>query len=108
MATIRSVPPSATMRNGSKHLQNLLHNPLKLEPQHYKYSMDTYVELSVKKGTRRRHGDKPDTRTFISNLQQVMLQGDKWLNLLSNSENKLQPQMPKMLIFSRTLSKLQI
>ena len=56
-----------------KTLAKFITNPLQFEPHHYKYSMDTYVELSVKKGTRPRRGEKPDTRTFISNLQQVML-----------------------------------
>ena len=51
-------------------------------------SMDTYVEFSVKEGTKQQRGGEPDTRTFISDLQQIIPQGDKWLSLLSNGEKK--------------------
>ena len=51
-------------------------------------SMDTYVELSIKEGTRRKHGGEPGRRTFISDLQQIMPQCDKWLSRLINGENK--------------------
>ena len=51
-------------------------------------SMDTYVEFSVKEGTKQQRGGEPDTRTFISDLQQIVPQGDKWLSLLSNGEKK--------------------
>ena len=50
--------------------------------------MDTYVEFSVKEGTKQQRGGEPDTRTFISDLQQIIPQGDKWLSLLSNGEKK--------------------
>ena len=51
-------------------------------------SMDTYVEFSVKEGTKQQREGEPDTRTFISDLQQIIPQGDKWLSLLSNGEKK--------------------
>ena len=50
--------------------------------------MDIYVEFGVKEGTRRQRGGEPGPRTFISGLQQKIPQGDKWLSLLSNGENK--------------------
>ena len=51
-------------------------------------SMDTYVEFSVKEGTRRQRGGEHSPRTFIKDLKQIMPQGDKWLSLLSNGENE--------------------
>ena len=49
-------------------------------------SIDTYVEVSVKEGKRQQRGVEPGHRTFISDLQQIMPHGDKWL--LSNGEYK--------------------
>ena len=46
-------------------------------------SMNSYVEFSVTEGKRRECGDEPGPKTFISDLQQIMPQGGKWLSLLS-------------------------
>ena len=46
MATIRLVPPSATMSNGSKHLSNLLHHSPKLKPTYQKLAW-TLMQNSV-------------------------------------------------------------
>ena len=51
--------------------------------------MDTYVEFSAKEGTRRKCGSESGPTPFISDLQQIMPQSDKWLSLLSNGENKI-------------------
>ena len=50
--------------------------------------MGTYLEFSVKEGTRRQRRGDPVPRTFISGLQPKMPQGDKWLSVLSNGESK--------------------
>ena len=50
--------------------------------------MDRYLLKSVKEGTRRYRGGNPGPRTFLSGLKQKMPQGEKWLGLRSNTDNK--------------------
>ena len=88
MAAIRLVPPRSTYEEWFKTLVKPITPPAEARATSLKIIMDTYVELSVKEGTRRQPGDEPGLRTFISGLQQKMPQGDKWLSLLSNGENK--------------------
>ena len=88
MAAIRSVPPSGTHEEWFKTLVKFIAPPAEARVTSLEIIMDTYVEFSVKEGTRRQRGGEPGPRTFISGLQQKMPQGDKWLSLLSNGENK--------------------
>ena len=88
MAVIRSVPPSGTYEEWFKTLVKFITPPAEIRTTSLEIIMDTYVEFSVKEVTRRKRGGEPRPRTVISALQQKMPQGDKWLSLLSNGENK--------------------
>ena len=88
MAAIRSVPPSGTYEEWFKILVKFITPPAETRTTSLEIIMDTYVEFSVKEVTRRKRGGEPRPRTVISALQQKMPQGDKWLSLLSNGENK--------------------
>ena len=66
-----------------KTLVKFITPPVEARATILEISMNSYVEFSVKEGTRRECGDEPGPKTFISDLQQIMKQGGKWPSLLS-------------------------
>ena len=50
--------------------------------------MDNYIERSVKEGTRQNRAGDPGPRTYITGFHQKMPQGQRWLQLLNNGDNK--------------------
>ena len=50
--------------------------------------MDTYLEKSIKEGTRRQRGGQPGPRTQLTSAKQKMPQGENWIKYLNNIENK--------------------
>ena len=67
-AAIRSVPPSGTYKEWFKTLVKFITPPAEARATSLEIIMETYVEFSVKEGTRRQRGGEPGPRTFISGL----------------------------------------
>ncbi len=87
MAAIRSLKAKTTYKEFIYCLVQFVTPSRELEPNSVGIINDTYIEKSIKEGTRKDRGDK-GPRVHFSNVNQRMLQGVQWESFFHNGENK--------------------